>query len=253
LTPEWEKLAKATKGYVKVAYWDTEESGRPPPRLLGEYKGTPTIRLFVPKPKQNTPDSYAKKNVLDYQYERKAIDIKKFVEGNMPNFLESIKGISDLLKFQEKAHKYGLPRVLIFTSKAQTLPLTKYLSTEFRRKLLIAEIHPTKLNQEVIAKLGITKFPTVIVYPVGKSSSAAFDDDEPVWYDGEGFSRHKLQSFLSKHALKEKVLPPPKQQHEPTKVEKEPAAKAAAGATDSPPQESTAEEKPVRVGADGEL
>jgi hypothetical protein len=250
LTPEWEKLAKTTKGYVKVAYWDTEESGRPPPRLLGEYKGTPTIRLFVPKPKQNTPDSFAKKNVLDYQYERKAADIKKFVEGNMPNFLESIKGVSDLLKFQEKAQKYGLPRVLIFTSKAQTLPLTKYLSTEFRRKLLIAEIHPTKLNQEVIAKLGITKFPAVLVYPV-EGSTAAFNDNEPVWYDGEGFTRYKLQSFLSKHALKEKVLPPPpKQQQKPTKVEKDPAA---AGATDSPPEDSTAEEKPVPVGADGEL
>lgn len=210
-----------------MAYWDTEESGRPP-YLLGEYKGTPTIRMFVPKAKQK-PGSYAKKQVLDYQYERTAVELKKFAEGNMPNFLESIKGMSDLQKFQVKAEKYGLPRAILFTSKAKTLALTKYLSTEFRRKLLIAEVHPTKLNQEVIGQFDVKEFPAILVFPVGTT--------EPIVYDGDGFSRHKLHSFLSKHALKKPVLPP----------------KKTDGDAPSETNQERSKPKPVGVGADGEL
>jgi hypothetical protein len=213
--------------------------------LLGEYKGTPTIRLFVPQPKQSSPDSYVKKKVIDYQYERKAVDLKKFAESHMPNFLESVRGASDLLKFRTKANQYSLPQVLIFTSKAQTLPLTKFLSTEFRRRLLIAEIHPTKLNQAVIAELNITKFPTILVYPpvVGDDGSTAETTavPPPIRYDGDkgGFTRHKLHSFLSQYALKEKVLPPIK------------TAKKTTDSTTASQQQQQPE--PVRVGADGEL
>ena len=130
---------------MKIAYWDTEQQGRRPP-LLGEIKGTPTIRLYVPKKKQG--DSNAKKVVLDYNYERKAVAMKKFVDENMPDFIEKVSGDSGLEKFQEKAKRNGLPQVLLFTSKAKTLPLTKYLSTEFRRRLLLGEIHPTKPNKD---------------------------------------------------------------------------------------------------------
>lgn len=259
-----------------MGYWDTENSGRPP-RLLGAYQGTPTIRLFVPQPKQSSPNSYVKKQVIDYQYERKATDLKKFAESHMPNFLEYIRGPADLLKFQTKANKYQLPQVLIFTSKAQTLPLTKFLSTEFRRRLLIAEIHPTKLNRAVIAELDITSFPTILVYPppaVGEAgSSVETTAPPPIRYDGGdndnnkkggGFTRHKLHSFLSQYALKEKVLPPPKTTTK-TKTtngdEDDDPAAAAAGrrrattTTDSTTTTAAQQQQPepVRVGADGEL
>jgi hypothetical protein len=246
-------LAQHTKGYIKVAYWDTEHSGRPP-RLLGEYQGTPTIRLFVPQPKQSSPDSYVKKKVMDYQYERKAIDLKKFAESHMPNFLESVRGSADLVKFRTKANQYSLPQVLIFTSKAQTLPLTKFLSTEFRRRLLMAEIHPTKLNQAVITELNITKFPTILVYPPVVDGSSA-ETAPPIRYDGDksSFTRHKLHSFLSKYALKEKVLPPPKTAK---RGDDDPAAASGrrAATTDSTTTTSQQQQPgPVRVGADGEL
>jgi len=38
---------------VKIAYWDTEQNGPRPP-MLGEFQGTPTIRLFKPKKKTET-------------------------------------------------------------------------------------------------------------------------------------------------------------------------------------------------------
>ena len=162
LTPEWEKLAGAAKGTFKVAYWDTEQQSRPP-NLLGEIKGTPTIRLFVPKKKQG--DSTSKKVVLDYQYERKAVDMKRWIDGQMPDFTERVSGTSGLEKFQEKAERNGLPQVLLFTSKAKTSAMTKYLSTEFRRRLLLAEIHPTKPNKQLMDQFGVTELPALIVIP----------------------------------------------------------------------------------------
>jgi len=181
------------KGNVKIAYWDTEHSGRPP-ALLGEIKGTPTIRYFIPQKK-----NHSKKRVMDYQYERKAKDMKMFVEQNMPNYLESIKdGQKGLDKFIEKATKYELPQVLMFTSKAQTLAMSKFFSIEFRRKLLIGQIHPTKPNAKLLEKYKITSTPALLIL------SANGDE---IRYSGtkQDFTKNKLYNFLSKHALKEPV------------------------------------------------
>lgn len=197
LSPEWEKLAKGMQGMVKVAYWDTQ-SGEQPPRVLGEIKGTPTIRLFKPKLQQG--DSNKKKVVLDYNLERKAKAMKQFVEYNMPSFVENISGLSSFEKFESKANKYGLPQVLLFTSKAKTASLTKYLSTEFRRRLLIGEVHPTKPNQVLLEKYGVKDLPALIVIVAENSNG-----DEVIRYEGDGFTKNKLNSFLSKHSLKKKV------------------------------------------------
>lgn len=191
------------KGTVKIAYWDTEQAGARPP-LLGEIKGTPTIRLYKPKKKQGNSDR--KKVVVDYNYERKAKDMKKFADTQMPNFIEKVDGPKDMSAFEEKAKRHGLPMALVFTSKPNTSPLTKYLSTEFRRRLLLTEIKPTKPNKEIIEKYGVTDFPALVIVPPNDEKGIG-----PILYDGDGFTRHRLHSFLSKHALKDKVLPKKKE------------------------------------------
>ena len=72
MNPEWEELASRVKGFVKIAYWDTEKSGAVP-SILGEIRGTPTIKLLKPKRKAKTNKQ---KDVLDYNMERKASDSK---------------------------------------------------------------------------------------------------------------------------------------------------------------------------------
>lgn len=208
MTPEWEKLAVAAKGTVKVAYWDTEQTGRRP-ALLGEVKGTPTIRMYVPKKKQGT--SNRQKVVLDYNFERKAKDMKQFVDQNMPNYAEPVRG--DLTAFADKATRHGLPQVLLFTSKARTSSLTKYLSTDFRRRLLLAEIYPTAKNKDLMKAYGVTEdnLPVLLVL--------SDDSEEPIRYDGTDFTRRKLHSFLSKHALKEEVAPKKKEREKEEKKE----------------------------------
>ncbi len=73
LNPEWEELASKVKGFVKIAYWDTEKNSGPAPFVLGEIRGTPTIKLLRPKRKAKTNKQ---KDVVDYNMERKAADSK---------------------------------------------------------------------------------------------------------------------------------------------------------------------------------
>lgn len=138
--------------------------------------------------------------------------MKQFVDANIPNFIEKVNGVKDLQSFEEKATRNGLPQVLLFTAKPNTSPLTKYLSTEFRRRILLAEIKSTKPNKDIIEKYGIKDFPAMIVIPPATKEDSDSDANgaEIIRYDGDGFTRNKLQSFLSKHALKKLVIPPKK-------------------------------------------
>jgi len=203
------------KGNVKIAYWDTEQSGRPP-RALGDYSGTPTIRLFKPVIKQG--DSEKKKIVKDYKYERKAVDMKRFVDAEMPNFLERVKGLESLKKFEDKADRNGLPRVLVFTSKDSTPPMLKYLSTKFRRRAIIAAIHPNDKNTAVAQEFGVTERPAVVVIP---GSAEGESGGEAIHYEGE-FTKHRIERFVSEHALKEKVFPKKKEKEPEKPTETEP-------------------------------
>lgn len=200
-----------------MAYWDTEQGGARP-RLLGEIQGTPTIRLYKPKPKQG--NSNTKKVVLDYNQERKAKDMKRFLDYSMPNFVERPKGEEGLQAFEEKALRNGLPRAILFSSKEGVKPLTKYLSTQFRRRLLLGQVDQKTPNQAVIDKYGITEFPALVVIPAPPEEGG--DEPEVIRYDGKTFSKAKLEMFLSTHALKKEVEVKKKKPAEAEETKEEP-------------------------------
>lgn len=146
---------------------------------------------------------------MDYNQERKAPDMKRFVDYSMPNFIEHVNGDKDLVTFEDKAIRNELPQVLLFTSKSGTSSLTKYLSTEYRRRILLAQIEPTKNNKSIIDKYGITDFPAMLVIPpkpTGNDGDENKTDIEIIRYEGESFTRIKLDMFLSTHALKKAVV-----------------------------------------------
>jgi hypothetical protein len=187
---------------VTIAYWDTQQEGRPP-RLLGEIQGTPTIRLFKPKKKQSNPKSNSQKTVIDYRYERKAKDMMNWIEENMTNYVESVKfGMDDFKKIQAKASKFGLPMAVFFTTKPKTTAVLKWLSTEYRRRALVVQVaSPIAKNQPVLEEFGIkadSGASLIIVSPTG---------DRITYSDGD-FSRRKLDQFLREHAVKEPVYEP---------------------------------------------
>ena len=167
-----EKLATKLKGIVKVAYWDTEQGARPP-RLIGQVKGTPTIKLFKPRGRGKP----TKKAVVDYQYERKEPDMRKFALGHMRSFIEPLRDAKGIAAFEQKAADYGLPRVMVFSkgSKEKFTALVKYASAEFRARLLIGEVRATKKMKDVINAHGVKKFPHVVVLPPGGGDAVAYD------------------------------------------------------------------------------
>lgn len=161
---------------------------------------------------------------MDYNQERKATDMKRFVDYQMPTFIEHVNGDKDLVTFKDKAVRHGLPQVLLFTSKSGTSPLTKYLSTEYRRRILLAQIEPTKNNKSIIDEYGITDFPAMLVIPPKPASDDTDEskvESEIIRYEGDSFTRIKLDMFLSTHALKKPVEA--KKKIEEVKKDKKPA------------------------------
>ncbi|KAL7524829.1 hypothetical protein ACHAXR_002085, partial [Thalassiosira sp. AJA248-18] len=229
LNPEWEELASKVKGFVKIAYWDTEKSGSAP-NILGEIRGTPTIKLIKPKRKAKTNKQ---KDVVDYNMERKADDMSSFALDLMPSFVERVNGPEDFEKFKNKAKKFGLPMMLFFSEDRRILNEMKFLSTEFRRRVLIAQIPFTKKeNKNLFFEYGVRGRALLVVPP---SSADGDEQDEfrgdnqspdVVVFDGK-WSLHRLQSFFSEHALKTEVKPKPAEAKTEDKEDKqtEPAEK----------------------------
>jgi hypothetical protein len=200
--------------------------------LLGEIQGTPTLRLYKPKKKQRKRNSHAEKVVIDYRHgERTVKDMKLFLENEMPNYSERITfGQKDMDKVIEKANKYGLPMALFFTTKPKTSPLIKFLSTEFRRRLLLVEIPPTTNNQSLLKQYyGIDNNnnnkndkdklqPVLLIIPPSHTQNTTTTINQAFTkyhkFDGDKFSRRKLQDFLSQYALEEPVYEPKQQQQQ---------------------------------------
>ena len=190
LTPEWQKLANKMRGNVKIAYFDTTKSQTP--RLVGQIKGTPTIKFIYPS-KKNKRDSNKKKIVSDYNGAREWKPLADFAVSRMPNFVKRISGVKGLSEFEEKANAYYLPKILVFSKKDKTSSLLKYLSTEFRRRALIGEIRGSKNNAEIISKFGVETFPHIVALDFeGNVISELQKKPTP----------NRMKTFLHEHSLK---------------------------------------------------
>lgn len=180
------------KNTVKIAYWDTEQGAATPPEF-GQIQGTPTIKFITPS-KKNKKGSYKQKTARDYTGAREFKDMMLFAENNMPNFMERINGKTDLEKFIQKGADYGLPTALVFLKEASSV--VKYMSTEFRRRLLIGEVKATNNNKDIVTQYGVTDFPKVIIVK---------DDGQVVAMDKKP-SFNQLNFFFQEQSLKEQVF-----------------------------------------------
>ena len=197
------------RGFVKIAYWDTEKNAGQSPPVLGEIRGTPTIKLVRPKRKAKTNKS---KDVVDYNMERKADDMASFSLDLMPTFVERIAGNEEFIKFKNKASKYGLPMMLFFSEDRRILNEMKYLSTEFRRRVLVGQIPFTKKeNKNLFFEYGVRGQALVVVPSDGGNS---------VTFDGK-LSLHRLKTFFSEHSLKEEVKPVNEEEKKEPKTEEQ--------------------------------
>ncbi len=68
------------------------------------------------------------------------LPVATFALDLMPSFVERVNGPEDFEKFKTKATKYGLPMMLFFSEDRRILNEMKFLSTEFRRRVLVAQV-----------------------------------------------------------------------------------------------------------------
>ena len=99
----------------------------------------------------------------------------------------------------------SIDTILIISFSRQVTATLKYLSTVFRRRLLLVTIPPTKKAAELYAEYGLSAsdLPAlVVVSPSG----------DRIKYEAGDFTRRKLESFLAQHALKDPVFKPKTEQ-----------------------------------------
>lgn len=185
-----------------MAYWDTAQ-GNPPANIVGQIRGTPTIKFIAPH-RKNKRTSNRKKQVSDYNGERKADAMLDYARGMQPNYATYINGEVAMSKFEAQADKYALPKVVVVSKEVSTSPITKYISTQFRRRALIGNLIASKPNAAVLKRLGLTDWlddksseKTIMLFLRG-------ENDFPMLKKNGKFPKYTVKmatSFLNKVAL----------------------------------------------------
>lgn len=203
-------MATGLNHIVKIGYWDTAQGN--PPSLVGQIRGTPTIKYIYPS-KKNSKRSNREKIVSDYQQAREVGPMRDFAVSRMPSFVERLKTTSDLEKFLDKANKFGLPKMILFSKKAASVkPIYKALSTEYRRRILIAQVKESATDAALILEhFNVKRFPALIAVDAGSDEhvSAAFKK-KSTW--------NALNTFIFEHALPKPYFDMPKKSEEHTEL-----------------------------------
>ena len=165
---------------------------------------------------------------------REVKDIVRFATSRMPNFVERVSSLRELETVRAKAEEWGLPLALVLSSSGGTssslkvraiylsarlfaclpacLPAsasvyaprihTKALSTEYRRRLIVAE-HKVGKGSEVAVHLKVSSFPAVLGFQAGAGGGLAPArlEKEPTF--------NRLDAFFRKLALRKPVLKKP--------------------------------------------
>jgi protein disulfide-isomerase A6 len=178
MAKDYEKVATKLKGLVGVGSVNCDEQKE----LCGTFgiKGFPTLKLFgaeVNKKGMKDPD--------DYQRARTAGAIASaglsLLHGRNVQVAEQAQ-LDELLAGKKVA--------VLFSKKAQASNLLKALSMQFGKRLPFVLV-PEKEGKEAAEKLGVTKYPTLLVTDDGAS---------PDVYTGK-LKIEAMTEFLDKHAL----------------------------------------------------
>lgn len=161
LVPTYEEVATNLKGLAIVAKIDaTVEEG-----LAHRYgiRGFPTLKLFKPGSKG--------KDLQDYQGARSAAALVSFVTSALSG--------SNILRLKSTNHESlwtqaptSVPRVILFSAKAEPSTLYKSLSMRFSNQLVFAQIAQ---SDPLTAQYGVDSFPSVLVFTEQGADAVKFD------------------------------------------------------------------------------
>ncbi|EAS02957.1 hypothetical protein TTHERM_00494090 (macronuclear) [Tetrahymena thermophila SB210] len=204
-TPTIEKpiydLAQQYEGFFSIYQVDCEFFSEEEIKYCGHentVRDLPVVEIFAP-PSSKTNPITKKPNevkVLKYGGSIDAKSISTFAIPHMPSYVIRRPSLSQLSKniLSQVEHK----KVFLFTNKEETPALFKALSAIYRYRLKFVEINQSQTD--IIKQFNISNFPTLLVAFInddGQVQGVAYQDQ---------FKISKIQSFLDKYALKEKVV-----------------------------------------------
>lgn len=177
LVPTYEEVATNLKGVAIVAKIDaTVEEG-----LAHRYgiRGFPTLKLFKPGTKA--------RDLQDYQGARSAAALVSFVTGALSGSgIHRIKSANHESLWTQKPAE--VPRVILFSAKAEPSTLYKSLSMRYANQLVFAQVQQ---NDALCNEYSVDTFPSVLVI---KEKGA-----QPEKFEGK-LSAEALSEFLSQFA-----------------------------------------------------
>lgn len=154
------------------------------------------------------------KQVLDYNQGRELGDLMRYATSTMPNYVERIGSEADHGKLRAKAAEWGLPLILVFSDKAagkEPSTTLKALSSEFRRRVLIAEVRKHERTAGLANGLEVSSYPTLLCLGAkGSAQGSATDSRKPLRFEGKQPTHGRLNTFIGKCALGKPVASKPK-------------------------------------------
>lgn len=193
LVPEYERAAKraSTQGIAKFYAVDCDkEKNR---GLCAQYnvQGFPTLKVFTEKRTKR-----GNRRSVDYQGERKAAAMVRFVRTLLPNLSQRVGNLSKLEEFvREKSSE--LPKAVLLTDRKKPSDLWKGVSARLGENIAFAHIvSPDKVVQE---QFGISQLPAAIVFPAPHTDIGSFEV-----YQGEKVSYLGLAKFIQTTAKKDR-------------------------------------------------
>jgi hypothetical protein len=192
---------------------------------------TPVIKLYAPR--KDEPFSEKDVIVYDWYSKRKVgnskyvdygklhLDLFQFTREFLHDYTEYVQGEEHLQRLQETAQQRGIPLVLFFPHKPRTYDLTKYLSTEYRDRLLFAQVFPCAQNRPIAERYSVNvddpiQLPAIRLFPYpridnnnniknvdGQTTATTISSCTPLTYDFDGFKfvKVRMRRYLDKHAL----------------------------------------------------
>jgi len=167
LTPEYTKAAENVEGLAKMGAVNCDEESNK--QLCGKFgiQGFPTIKILPWNAKSAG-------QAVDYQGQRSAGSIAKFLLDQIPNQVTNVKDDAAWKKFLAKTGA-ETKKVLLFSDKSDVSTLYKALATQFKDRLAFAQApHKGALADQ----FKVTAAPTLMV--LGADGAG-----EPSLYEGK--------------------------------------------------------------------
>jgi len=231
LKPAYEKAAKSLAGLAKVAAVNCDEESNK--QFCGSMgvQGFPTLKIVRPGKKAGRPA------VEDYQGGRTTKAIVDAVVDKIPNHVKRLKDADYAAWLAEVG-----PRAVLFSDKGTVSGLLKAIAIDFLGGIAVAQIRDKEAA--AVAAFGITKFPTLVLFPG--------EGKEPLTYAGD-MKKPAIVEFLSQISAPNPDPAPKAKKAASGSADKKKAAKPASASKKVPPQasEKLTEDNAKPVGSPG--